>query len=252
MEYIDQIIDILFKQGETSTSQMADLLGVSVSTVRREVLERADARIKILKNHIRISKVVDDDEISVHRLPIDQNEIRSIANYAVKLIEQGDVIAISGGQICAELTQRVKFLKGITVVTNAINVAAELVGVRGIEMMVTGGVLNPNSFELVGVPIRCSLEHIHINKFFLGTDGLSVEHGITGHDLAEAQTARDIKEFSDKTYVLADSSKFGKANFAKVCGVAEVDAIVTTQKTPRILIEQIRAVKIPCLMAELP
>jgi len=159
------------------------------------------------------------------------------------------VIAVSGGRICTQLVLRIGFLEGITVVTNAVNVAAELVALPGIHVMLTGGQLNPESYELVGRAVGLSLDGVHVNKFFLGTDGLSVEHGVTGHDEAEAAAARAIMEHSDATIVLADSLKFKKANFARVASIAAIDTIVTTDQVPQIVRTQFEEAGVRMIVA---
>jgi DeoR/GlpR family transcriptional regulator of sugar metabolism len=114
-----------------------------------------------------------------------------------------------------------------------VNIASELSSLHGIQVKLAGGRLNPGSFELVGQAVGPSLNGVRIGKFFLGTDGLSVEHGVTAHDEAEAMAARVIMEHSDSTFVLADSQKFKKASFAQVAPITAIEAIVTTNKTPR-------------------
>ena len=248
MDRVDQIINILFQHGEININELAKLVNVSPSTIRREVLSEANGKLELYRNNVRITRVLDENEISVYRLPVSDEENRSIANCAAQLVAPGDVVGLSGGRICAEIALRLKFMKGITVVTNAINVAAELVGIRDLNLMVTGGVLNSGSFELVGDAVPRSIENIHINKFFLGTDGVSIEHGVTGHDEAEAKAAQALLEHADHTYVLADSSKFLKADFAKVCSIEDIKAIITTDKTPNEIIDKFQSAQIDYLV----
>lgn len=229
-----QIIDLLYRYGELSIQEISDLLGVSPSSVRRDLTALSEQRfVKRIRGGARLSTVIRYDPLPIYKLPVDPKEARAIANQAMELIYPGDVIAVSGGQICTQLALRIGLLEGITVVTNAVNVAAELVALPTIHVMLTGGQLNPESFELVGQAVRLSLSGVHIHKFFLGTDGLSVEHGVTGHDEAEAAAARAIMEHSDATIVLADSLKFKRANFARVAPIAAIDTIVTTEQVPQ-------------------
>lgn len=226
-----QIIDLLHRSGELSVQELSNLLGVSTSSVRRDLAALKDHRfIQRVHGGVRLSSVICDDHLPIYKLPVDPKEARSIADQAVQLIKPGDVIAVSGGLICTQLALRLRLLERITVVTNALNIAAELVALPDIQVRVTGGRLSPGSFELVGQALELSLSGVHIDKFFLGTDGLSLRHGVTGHNEAEAIAARVIMEHSDTTIILADSSKFKKASFAQVAPISAIRAIVTTDQ----------------------
>lgn len=229
-----QVIDLLCQLGEVSIQEISDRLGISPSSVRRDLIALSQHRfVERTRGGARLSTAISYDPLPIYKLPVDPKEARAIANRAVQLIQRGDVIGISGGRICTELTLRIGLLEGITVVTNAVNIAAELVALPSIRVMLTGGQLNPGSFELVGQAVSSSLDRVHIHKFFLGTHGLSVEHGVTGHDEAEATAARTIMEHSDATIVLADSPKFKNASFAQVAPISDVATIVTTDQVPQ-------------------
>jgi len=227
-----QIVDLLHQYGELSNQEISDLLDTSPSSIRRILVALEDYRfIQRTRGGVTLATAINYDPLPIYKLPVDPNEVRAIANQAVGLIQPGDVIALSGGALCTQLVLRVRFLEGVTVVTNAVNVAAELVCLPKIQVRLTGGRLNPGSFELVGRALAPSLDGLHINKFFLGTSGLSVQYGITGYDEDEAAAARVIMERSDATIILADSSKFGKVSFAQVAPISDVDTIVTTDQT---------------------
>jgi DeoR/GlpR family transcriptional regulator of sugar metabolism len=226
-----QIIDLLHRNGELSVQELSDLLGVSTSSVRRDLAALKDHRfIQRIHGGVRLSTIFCDNHLPIYKLPVDPKEARAIADRAVQHIKPGEVIGVSGGLICTQLALRLRLLEGITIVTNALNVATELVALPGIQVRVIGGRLNSGSFELVGRALELSLSGVHIDKFFLGTDGLSLQFGVTGHNEAEAMAARVIMEHSDTTIILADSSKFKKASFAQVAPISAVGAIVTTDQ----------------------
>jgi len=229
-----QIVDLLHRYGELSNQELADLLNTSPSSIRRILISLDQHRIiKRIRGRVSLSTAIDYDVLPIYKLPVDPKEVRAVANRAVELIQPGEVIALSGGALCTQLALRVRLLEGITVVTNAVNVVAELACMPDIQVRLTGGRLNPRSFELVGRAIAPSLSGLHIDKFFLGTSGLSVQHGVTGYDEAEAMAAQVIMERSDATIILADSPKFKKDSFAQVAPISDIDSIVTTDQTPR-------------------
>ncbi|MEA3337476.1 MAG: DeoR/GlpR family DNA-binding transcription regulator [Chloroflexota bacterium] len=245
-----QVLDLLQRHGELSNQELSDLLDISPSSIRRILIALdKDRLIKRTRGGVCLSTAVNYDLLPTHKLPVDPVEARSIANRAVQLIQPGDVIALSGGVLCTQLVLRVRYLEGITVVTNAVNVAIELVSLPEIQVRLTGGRLNPGSFELVGRALAPSLSGLHIDKFFLGTDGLSVQHGVTGRDEDEATASRVIMERSDATIVLADSSKFKKASYARVASISKVDTIVTTDRVSQSVGTQFKEAGVKIIVA---
>jgi len=229
-----QIIHLLNQYGELSVTELSHLLGISASSIRRSLMALGEGRfVERTRGGARLSTVIRYSPLPIYKLPVDPREQRAIASRAAQFIQRGDVIGLSGGRICTELALHIRLLEGIAVVTNAVNIAAELVALPGIRVMLTGGHLSPESLELVGQAIGLSLNGVRIHKFFLGTSGLSVEHGVTGHNEGEALAARTIMEHSDSTIVLADSRKFKKADFAQVASISAFKIVVTSEKTPQ-------------------
>lgn len=246
----DTIVDLLLKHGELSIEKLAQLLEVSDSTIRRQIKSLDGNRfVQRTRSGIRLSSAINYESVSTYQWPADPAEARAIANRAVRMVERGDVVAISGGIICTQLALRLRFLDGITVVTNAVNIAAELTAIKGIQVKVTGGIVNTESYELVGPSVQSCLQDVYISKFFLGTNGLSAEHGVTGYDEAEALAARDMMRLSDSTILLADSRKFDKPNFARVCPISDIEKIVTTEKVPTAALTNLRDAGVDVVIA---
>jgi DeoR family transcriptional regulator of aga operon len=201
---------------------------------------------------IHLATVVNFHPMSVYKLTINPAETRAIANRAAEFINRGDVIGLSGGQICTQLALRIRRMKGITVITNAANIAVELAGLDGINVRLLGGMLNSKSFELVGGSVGLELNNIHINHFFLGTDAVTVDFGVTAHNEAEALVAQEIIAHSDRTILLADSTKFDKPALARVAFVSSIDAIVTTELTDSNILEKMKNNGVICEIASFP
>lgn len=233
----NQIFELLCRYGELSVQQLSDILKVSPSSIRR-YLSNLDDHPFIRRTHggAALSYVVQYGSVPVSFPPTDDREARAIAYRAMQLIEPGDVIGLSGGRMCTELASSLRFREGITVVTNAINVAAELVGLPGIKVMVCGGMIELGSFELVGQQVERCLEGIFIHKFFVGTDGITVENGLTNRNEAEAAAARAFAAHAGQTIVLSDHHKFIRSNLARVIEAESITTIVTTSKAaPQVL-----------------
>ena len=238
-EQESQIVNYLHQYGELSIKELGDLLGVSPSSVRRYLNALSKHRL-IERTHggARIATIIQYESLDIYRLPVDPKEARAIAARAAQLVQRGDVIGLSGGQICTQFALHLRLIEGITVVTNALNIATELAALPNLQVVLAGGRLNPRSFELVGQAVGLSLNGLHLHKFFLGTAGLSVEHGVTAYFEAEADAARALMEHSDSTILLANSERFKQANFAQVCPVSSIQTIVTTDQVSSDVITQ--------------
>ena len=226
-----QIFELLCRSGELSIQQLSEILRVSPSSIRR-YLSTLDGHPFIRRTHggAAISHAVRYSEIPVAFPKVDEVEARAIAYQAAQLIEPGDVIGLSGGRLCTELALNLRIRQGITIVTNAVNIACELVGLPGIKVMVCGGTVDLGSLELVGQLVDKDLEGIFIHKFFVGTDGITVENGLTNRSEAEAAAAREFSLHAGQTIVLADSHKFIRSNLARVIPANRITTIVTTNK----------------------
>ncbi len=248
----DQIIELVHRHGELSVQELSDLLGISASTVRRDLVSVSDHRfINRIHGGVALATVIQYDNLCVNRVAIDPREVRSIALQAAELIHPGDVIGLSGGEICTYLGLLLRLKQDITIVTNAVNLAAELVCLPGIQVRLTGGNLNSGSFELIGKGLRPSLDGVHIQKFFLGTDGLSVDNGVTGHDEAEATASRDLMTQTASNIVLADSRKFKRTSFAQVAPLSSFHTVITTELVPDSILAEFQQAGIETIIAPL-
>ena len=141
-------------------------------------------------------------------------------------------------------------VEDLTVVTNAINIAMELANRPNIKLLVTGGSLRERSFALVGPFGEAMLGQIHINRFFLGVTGISMEHGVTTLDLLEASMYKAIAKAAGEVIVVSDHSKFGSVTLAPIAGIGEVTRIVTDTGIPAEYVQELRECGVEVIVAE--
>jgi DeoR family transcriptional regulator of aga operon len=116
-------------------------------------------------------------------------------------------------------------------VTNAVNIASELVVAPTIRLVVTGGIARPQSYELIGPLADATLAGLNLDLLFIGVDGATAG-GMTTHDEVEAQTDRQMVERARRVIVVCDSSKIGRAALSVICGADQVDALITDAGAP--------------------
>jgi DeoR family transcriptional regulator, aga operon transcriptional repressor len=220
---------ILERASETGRVDVADLaaaLGVSGATIRRD-LQSLSANHLLQRTHGGAVVADTGQELSVRvKATRNQAEKRRIGAAAAELVEDGAVVGLTGGTTAAEVGRALADRRGITVVTNAIDIAAELVHRPQITLVVIGGVAQPSN-ELVGPAAEMMLDNYHLDIAFIGVDGLSAQAGCTTYREMEAQTDRNFLERARRSVVIADRSKIGRVTFARIVPLARVDDIIT-------------------------
>ena len=220
------ILERATETGSVDVTQLAAALGVSGATIRRDLQSLSASRL-LLRTHG--GAVIGDvgQELSVGvKATRNQAEKRRIGQAAASLVEDGAVVGLTGGSTATEVARALADRRGITVVTNAINIAAELATRPQITLVVIGGVARP-SYEMVGPAAEMMLDKYHLDIAFIGVDGLSAQEGCTTYHEMEAQTDRNFLERSRRSVVIADNSKIGRVTFARIVALSRIDDIVT-------------------------
>jgi DeoR family transcriptional regulator of aga operon len=188
----------------------ASTLGVSGATVRRDLQALSSGKLLVRTHGGAVVRLVDTRDGASHL-----SEKRRIGSAAAGLVGDGAVVGFTGGTTTLEVARALAHRGDITFVTNAINIASELVGRPGLRLVVIGGIVR-SSFELVGPAAEAMLANYHLDIAFIGVDGLTPQEGCTTHDEMEAQTDLAFLRRARRNIVVADSSKIGKVTFARI------------------------------------
>jgi DeoR/GlpR family transcriptional regulator of sugar metabolism len=149
-----------------------------------------------------------------------------IAARAVSLLSPDDSVYLDSGSTVLAVARRLGGWTALTVVTNSIRVASELID-RGPRVIVVGGELRAASEALVGPLTRHMLDELHVDRALMGTFALSLEDGLMTTDPAEAYTKKLVLERARQVIVLADSRKVGSSSFVQAGRLESVDILVT-------------------------
>lgn len=223
----DVILNRLSSGGSLAVKDLAQDLGVSAATVRRDLGEMARQSLLARTHGGAVASS------AVYELPMRyrtgrRDQKRRIGAAAASVVADEAVVAISGGTTTTEAARALVTHKGLTVVTNAINIAAELALRPNVRLVVTGGLARSASYELVGTVAEETVQSYNFDVLLLGADGVSVEAGCTTHDLVEARVNAAMVKRAKRVVVLADSSKIGKVTFARICEIEKVDVLITS------------------------
>ncbi len=145
---------------------------------------------------------------------------------------EGAVVGLTGGTTTTELARVPAERGNLTVVTNAVDIAAELIVRPEVQLVVVDGLARSASYEPVGPAAERMLDQYHLDLVFIAVDGLTVRQGCTTHDEMEAQTDHAFPRGSAHTVVLADRTKVGRVTFASICPLSNVHDLVTDSGLP--------------------
>jgi DeoR family transcriptional regulator of aga operon len=137
------------------------------------------------------------------------------------------VVGLTGGTTTTEVARVLGEMSRLTIVTNSLSIAAELAVRPNLKLVLTGGVARPESYELIGPLAEGTLSGLNLDLAIVGVDGISAAAGLTTHHEVEAGTNRTLIARAERTLVVADSSKIGRAAFARIVDAAAVEELIT-------------------------
>ncbi len=219
----NQILEYIIEHGKTEVSFLADYLHVSKVTLRKD-LELLEER-GMLKRERGYALPADQGRMNFNIASHYSKKLR-IARTAVQYVQDNETVFIESGSTCALLAEEIaKRRHNVTIITNSLYLANFTRDYSNIQLILTGGTLQPQTNSMAGPITKETARFFHVEKFFTGTDGYSREYGFTGDDLTRADTLRAMIASADHTYVLTTSEKFscpGAVSFLKFHEVYEV------------------------------
>lgn len=222
------ILDSLKKDGFVKVADMAKALEVTSVTIRKD-LKYLEEKKLLYRTHGSASPInpLASDLNVTEKEKMKKNEKKRIALAACALIEENDSIIIGSGSTVYNFAESIQPIKHLTVVTASLKVSILLNELNNVDVLQLGGTVRKNSVSVVGDYTNRFFEDITCSKLFLGVDGIDLEFGITNSNIDEAQLNKKMMASSLRTIILADSSKFGRRGFGKICNLDQVDVIIT-------------------------
>jgi DeoR family transcriptional regulator of aga operon len=228
------ILGLVQRDGRALTKDLAHHFRSSEITIRKDLDSLHDQGL-IQRTHGGALPVqtgaLFDPELREKEKHHHKEKLR-IAAAAARLVREGQVVILDSGTTTRAIARALRHFRNLTVITNAVNIAAELAG-TSIEVILTGGVLRKNSFSLVGPLAEESLQRLSGDVLFLGVDGFDVRFGLTTPNQYEARVNRVMVEIAKRTVVVCDSSKFGRRSLCLILPVSQVERIITDKRISR-------------------
>lgn len=243
------ILESLAKNGFIKVIDVAKELDVTPVTIRKDLkyLEEKKLLYRTHGSASPINPLTSDIDVQ-EKEKLRKDEKKRIAIEAAKLIEENDSIIIASGSTVHMFAEQIIPISHLTVVTASLKTALLLNAVNNIEVIQLGGTVRKNSFSVIGDYTSQFFEQITCSKLFLGVDGIDLEYGVTNSNIEEAILNKKMIEASLRTIILADSSKFGRRGFGKICNLDRIDVIITDSGISKTMAQSIEEMGIELII----
>lgn len=240
------ILELLREFGKVDVADLSSKLKVSAVTIRKD-LDLLEEKKLLYRTHG--GAILADPYIATRKVSEKEKlrpEVkRRIGLKAVEWLSPQDALIIASGTTVQAFARCIENMK-LTVITSAMNVAMELLDKPDIEIIQLGGIIRHSSASAVSEYAIRMLDNFSCSKLFLGVDGIDPEYGLSTTHIQEACLNQAMIAAATKTIVLADSSKFGRRGFSKICNMSDIDWVITDSGISPKMLEAIeeRGVKV--------
>jgi DeoR family transcriptional regulator of aga operon len=230
------LLELLTESGRVSVEDAAARLDVSQATIRRDFDQLAQQQMITRTRGGAVANGVSYDLPLRYKTAKHSAEKQRIGAAAAALVTPGMVVGLNGGttmtEVARALAVRPDLNSGadgaqLTVVTNALNIANELLVRSRMKIVVAGGVVRPQSYELVGPLGSALLREVTLDVALLGVDAIDAHLGAAAHHEGEASMNNLMVARAKRVVIIADASKLGLHAFARICPIERVETLVT-------------------------
>ncbi len=235
------ILESVNRDGRALVGELARRFDTSEVTIRKD-LEILHAHGLVHRTHggalpSRETALADPTLREKERLH--RKEKQRIAQAAAAMVNEGQVVVLDSGTTTTAIARALRRFHNLTVVTNSVNIAAELAGTE-LDVILTGGTLRKNSFSLVGPIAEDTLRRLNADILFLGVDGFDVHYGLSTPNLLEAKVNRVMVDISRTVVAVCDSSKFGRRSLSLIGPPGVVHRVITDRSSPKSEIKKLQ------------
>ncbi|MFE7741833.1 DeoR/GlpR family DNA-binding transcription regulator [Nocardia sp. NPDC057455] len=244
----NRLLELLAEAGRLSVEEASERLGVSAATVRRDFTALAEQQLATRTHGGVVATSVAYDLPARYRQSAGEAKQR-IAEHAAALVNPNAVVGMNGG---TTTTAVARALAGrtdlgstadeqLTIVTNALNIAGEMVLRPHMRTIVLGGVARRESYELHGPLAERALAELRLDELVLGVNAISVAGGAQCRHIDEAGVTTEMVRRSGRVMVVATGDKLERTALARICGIEQVQVLVTDTGADPAAVETIRA-----------
>lgn len=250
LERRGQIVELINRQKTITNAELMERFGISIETVRRDLdyLEQQGVLRKVYGGAV-VNVSLNSEPEYASRSRTNYEEKNAIAREAAKLICPGDTVFLGVGTTVQAMVQYMKNIGQLTVFTNALRTAVELMEIPDCTVILPGGQLRVKELTLSGFPAEENLLNFNVDKAFVGIGGIT-EDGITDFHIGEARLHRQLVLNARQSVALADSTKLGARAMNNVCTLEQIDLVVTDGNADQQTVKALKKAGAKIIVAE--
>lgn len=245
-----QIAELISRQRTVNNAELMERFDISIETVRRdlEYLEQQGVLRRVYGGAVANMSLTSEPEYG-SRTQANPQQKNAIAREAVKLIQPGDAVYLGVGTTVQAMAQYMKNIGPVTVFTNALRTAVELIEIPNCTVIIPGGQLRAKELTLSGFPAEENLTHFNVDKAFIGIGGIT-EEGITDFHTGEACVHRQLVMNARQSIALADSSKMGIRAMNNVCALDRIHTVITDSDASKPMVKALEKTGVHVIVAK--
>ncbi len=245
-----EILKILRDKGKVKTLELAEMLGVSEPTIRRDISD-LDKRGELIRTHGGALPIEENAAEPTFMEKADKYlaEKIQIGRVAASLIKNGSTVVLDGGTTTLQVAKHIQ-ANDVTVITNALDIAEALEDHNGVDVILTGGTIRWNTRALVGPITETVLNQFRVDMAFIGINGISTVDGITTPNVVEASSKKAMIKIAHRAFVVADHSKFDRKEFCKVADFSDLAGIITDAGIDERIIDAYESIDVELILKE--
>jgi len=223
-----QILQLVRSSGRVRVNGLASRFNTSAVTIRND-LNELHQRGLVQRSHggaVLPDKILRESPVH-ERLKAFSDEKRRIGAMAATLINDGETIILDSGTTTLEIARQIKKKQGLQIITNGVNIAAELLDARDAQVFIVGGTVRGESASICGRFTEEMFDQFSADKLFLSGAGCDLDFGVSGANLEETMVNRAMLRISREIILVADSSKFSKRSMSRIAPFTEIDTVIS-------------------------
>jgi DeoR/GlpR family transcriptional regulator of sugar metabolism len=237
------ILDLVNRQGRVAVADLSRRFDVSEVTIRADLQALVD-RGAIKRTHggaIPSGFGLPDLSLVQRRQQRTEQKTR-IAEAAADHVADGEAIFLDSSSTVLSILPFIRQRRDLTIITNSLVVAQEMLGLSNITVVMPGGSLHHDTVSLIDPDGLALLSQYHIAKGFFGAHGITVEDGLTDVSEAEARVKRPLVAMCRRVIGLVDATKWGRTGIASFAEIQDVDEVITDRAAPAVMVDVVREV----------
>ena len=244
-----EILRRVNQEERVSVAELSQRFGVSEVTIRSDLQALAERNL-VVRTHggaLPSARGLYDLSLALRR----QQHVREkilIGEAGAALVADGDAIILDSSSTALAIAQRLKNHRHITIISNSLAVAQEMLDAPGVSVVMVGGNLRRDTASLVGTDGLEMLHKFNIQKGFFGAHGISLHEGLTDVSAEEAAMKRPLVAMCRQVIAVLDATKWGRVGLASFANLEQIDSIITDLHASAGLVEQVRALGIKVIL----